>query len=232
MNDNDFKDEEKIEFANKIISLYYNKNFGSTSKTDFETLIFSEYIEHLLRNNKDIDDYTVSKELGITQNRVRNLKERKELKYPREEFDWKQSFIKSFENAKYDENKHQIRVLIQDVNVMNEIRHYIEINGWYDEVSLNKKLLNLSLNCCVEVFGDFDNNKIFSKSNLKKIKNINTNGTLEEVKNLFDDFTKERFMEFLKSASIEAIVNALEILPFGGLAGDAIKKLIKIMRGM
>ena len=44
-----FSNEEKIALFDKISALYYNKNFGSTSKSDFETLLFSEYIEHCLR---------------------------------------------------------------------------------------------------------------------------------------------------------------------------------------
>ena len=85
----EFSDSEKIKFFNEISSRYFNKNFASMSKIDIETLIFSEYIEHCLRNRLEIDDYTISKELGITQSRVRTLKERKELKYPHDEFDWK-----------------------------------------------------------------------------------------------------------------------------------------------
>ena len=75
----EFTSEEKNALFDKIAAMYFNKNFGSTQKADFETLLFSEYIEHCLRFKLPFDDYTISKELGITQSRVRSLKERKEL---------------------------------------------------------------------------------------------------------------------------------------------------------
>ena len=44
-----FDDKQKIIVFNKIASLYFNKNFGTTSKADFELLMFSFFI----RNSKD-----------------------------------------------------------------------------------------------------------------------------------------------------------------------------------
>lgn len=86
-----FTNDEKIIVFDKIAALYFEKNFGSTTKADFETLLFSEYIEHCMRCGEPYDDYSLSKKLGITQLRIRSLKERKELKYPCSDFDWKDS---------------------------------------------------------------------------------------------------------------------------------------------
>ena len=80
-----FKDEDKVKAFDKIAEKYYFSNFGSTSKTDFETLMFSIYIEQLLKKNQvdynAYSDYTLSKQLGITQSKVSNLKVRKEMLY-------------------------------------------------------------------------------------------------------------------------------------------------------
>ena len=149
----EFKDEEKIRLFDKLDELYFRKNFGSVSKTDLETLVFSEYIECCIRNNVAYDDYSLSKELGITQSRIRALKERKELKYPLNDDPewWKTPFVNAIKNAKYDDKNHSIKFIVQDVNVMNEVRHYIEMAGWYDECSLNRKLLSIPLDCFTEI---------------------------------------------------------------------------------
>lgn len=81
---NSFSDKEKLAAFDKIAGLYFDRNFGSVSKADFETLMFSIYIEHLLDNDLPYDDYTMSNSLGISESRIRTLKERKQLKYPRE----------------------------------------------------------------------------------------------------------------------------------------------------
>lgn len=74
--------EEKVELFNRIAERYYNHNFGTMLKADMDTLIFSAYIEHCLKNGLPYDDYSLSIALGITESRVRSLKERKQLQYP------------------------------------------------------------------------------------------------------------------------------------------------------
>ena len=56
-------DEERIRLSKKIEELYFRKNFGSLSKADIETLIFSEYIECCISHGEPFDDYSLSKSL-------------------------------------------------------------------------------------------------------------------------------------------------------------------------
>ena len=227
----DFEDKEKIEIFNKIADLYFNKNFGSTSKVDFETLIFSEYIEHCLRSKLPFDDYTISKELGITQSRVRSLKERKELKYPCKSFEWKTDFALAVEKAKYDEKDHYVKFIIQDINVMNEARHYIEEKGWYDECSLNKKLLRIPLDCFTEIcLEDETISEIFSEDAKKKIKKIAKSDNA--INDFLSDFSKEGLKTFLMSAGKESLVSVLSCLPFVGIAKTAFGFLSGVIKGM
>ena len=226
----DFTNEEKIALFDKIAELYFNKNFGSTSKADFETLLFSEYIEHHLRYNHKIDDYTLSKKLGITQSRVRSLKERKELKYPYKDFNWKTAFASAVENAKYDEHDHYVKFIIQDVNVMNETRHFIEEKGWYDECSLNKKLLRIPLNCFTEICLEEESIAVlFSAEAKKEVKKISSSDNA--ILQFLNDFSKDGLKAFLMSAGKEAMLSVLECLPFGGIAKVAFNFLEQAIKG-
>lgn len=221
-------ESEKIKLADKISDFYFEKNFGSMSKSDFETFLFSVYVEHCLDADEDIDDYTLSKQLGITQSRVRTLKERKELKYPREKFNWKESFANEIKNAKYDQNDHYVKVIIQDVNVMIEIRHLIEEKGWYDECSLNKKLLRIPLDCFTEIcLKDEDTSQLFTEENKKLLKKIASANP--ELNSILDNFSQETLKKFFMSASKEAILLVIQALPFGGIAGNAFKFLEKVL---
>lgn len=223
-----FGDEEKISLADKILDGYFRKNFGSMSKSDFETLIFSEYINHCIKNHEKYDDYTLSKQLGITQSRIRALKERKELKYPSEDLNWEDSFADAVTNAKYDKSDHYIKLIIEDVNVMNEIRHYIEQRGWYDECSLNKKLLKISLDCFVEIcLKDVNENLVFSddaKKNMKKLLDSEN-----EIKAFFDDFSKEGLKAFMGRSVKTLLSEVVSILPISGFGGVALKTLASII---
>ena len=227
----EFTPEEKCQLADKIIDLYFKQNFGSLSKSDLETFLFSEYIEHCLDANENIDDYVLSKQLGITQSRIRSLKERKELKYPRKGFDWKKSFAEEIKNAKYDQKDHYVKIIIQDINVMNEVRHWIEEKGWYDECSLNSKLLRVPLSCFAEIcIEDEDVSKLFSEDTKKALSKLgNENTAIEE---LLKDFSKGGFKRFLMSASKEFIKEVLKIIPFGGLAAEAFEFLGNVIEGV
>ena len=227
----EFTGEEKTALFDKISALYFNKNFGSTSKVDIETLLFSEYIEHRLRFNLPFDDYTVSKELGITQSRVRSLKERKELKYPYKEFTWRTAFASAVEKAKYDEHDHYVKFIIQDVNVMNEARHFIEEKGWYDECSMNKKLLRIPLDCFTEIcLEDESISDLFSDETKKRVNKIANSDSA--IMGFLNDFSKEGLKSFLMSAGKEALISVISCLPFGGIAKVAFGFLERAIKGV
>lgn len=226
-----FSDTEKIACFDRIASCYFNKNFGSISKSDLDLLLFSEYINHCKRGGQNCDDYTLSRQLGITQNRIRSLKERKELKYPYDGFDWKQSFAEAAENARYDENDKRVKFIIQDINVQNELRYFMESHGWYDNYSLNKKLINIQIDCFLDICGNLDeDNNIFTEEAKNRIKKIAGNNS--ELNEFISDFTKTGLSRFVMSASKELIGAVLEDLPFGKTAKVAIKCLSDIVKNM
>ena len=71
-------------------------------KSDFEVLIFSIYIEHLLENDLLYDDYSIALQLEISESRVRNLKIKKELQYTYSKYNWKKAFVERIGFAQYD----------------------------------------------------------------------------------------------------------------------------------
>lgn len=231
-----FTDEEKKRLFDKIEELYFHRNFGSTTKSDLETLLFSEYIDCRINHGLSCDDYTLSKKLGITQSRVRSLKERKELKYPTntDENWWRIEFAEAAQNAKYDEQDHCIKFIIQDINVMTETRHYIETRGWYDEISLNRKLLKIPFDCFAEIcLEDESLTELFSEKNRKEVERIckATSGGYG-LRMLTDDFSMDGFKRFLMAASKEAIGLALNALPFGGVAKIAFSAIGNVISDM
>lgn len=228
--DTAYTSAEKERLFDLIAKNYFDRNFGSMSKADFETLIFSEYLEHRLNNGLPYDDYIISKELGLTQDRIRKLKERKELKYPWAGFDWKEIFVRSLENVKLDKSDNYIKVIIQDVNAMNEIRNYVESNGWYDETSLNKKLLRLPLGCLADILLDEKSELVFSKETKDRIKKWEKDSHRDDpsLSNFIKDFTKDGFKSFLSNATGELIKSVVSLIPFGGIAAAAFESISKL----
>lgn len=159
-------EKEKAIAFDQIAEHYYMCNFGSMSKTDFDVLMFSLYLDRILENSEEdlnsYSDYKLSKLLGITQSRISSLKVKKELKYPYAGFDWKQSFLRLSENARYESGK--IKINIPDKNLYIEIKNFIESNGGFVETQLSPSLLQISpeyyLDLMYEMVDDADKPKI------------------------------------------------------------------------
>jgi len=139
--------ESKAVAFDKIAEQYYDGNFGKMSKADFETLLFSIYIEKILDVSEDqpntYSDFRLSKELGITQSKVSNLKIKKQLQYPRA-YNWRQAFARVSDNVHYENGK--IRIQIHDINLYYEIKNAVEENGGYIDMTLTPRLLQISPN--------------------------------------------------------------------------------------
>lgn len=149
-----FADEKtKIEAFDKIAELYYDRNFGSTAKADFDVLMFSLYLDQILKASEEdmesYSDYALSKQLGITQAKVRNLKIKKELKYPYKDFDWRKSFARVCKNAYYVNEK--INIHISDPNLFIELKHFVETLHRDVEITLNPSLFVVSVDVFIEL---------------------------------------------------------------------------------
>ncbi len=142
-----FSNDEKIRIFDEIADHFYTRNFGTFSKADMDLLMFHFYIDKITKENivdDDIDyrscsDYVISKELGITQQRVRNLKVKTQLVYPDSERDWKKQFAKLIANARLEDNK--IYISIPDPNLFIEIENFLDENGKFIEKQMNSKLM-------------------------------------------------------------------------------------------
>ena len=140
-----FSTLEKAAAFDQIAAQFYEGNFGRMSKADLETLMFHLYIEQILKQSEDnfltYSDFRLSKELGISQSRVSNLKVKKQLQYPHA-FQWRDSFARVSQNARYEQGK--IKIQIPDINLYYEIKNAVEESGGYIDVTLTPKLLQIS----------------------------------------------------------------------------------------
>lgn len=58
----------------EIYSLYFKRNFGLASKSEVESILFNLYINDKKNKDEDYSDRCLSRELGISQARVKSLK--------------------------------------------------------------------------------------------------------------------------------------------------------------
>ena len=84
-------DKKKADAFDRIAEKYYFNNFGTFSKSEIDLLMFDIYLEQSIINNKlntnlvnynAVSDYKMARNLGITPQRIRNLKIKKQYVYP------------------------------------------------------------------------------------------------------------------------------------------------------
>lgn len=144
-----FTEKEKAAHFDELAKCFYEANFGTFSKAEFELLMFRFYMEKLMSSSKNNDgtidyhkcsDYKISTDLGITQQRVRNLKVKNHLTRPIE-FQWQKSLVPLLKNARLDNTTGKIEIPIPDPVLLLEIENYLEEAGKYAEPCLKSKLL-------------------------------------------------------------------------------------------
>ena len=229
----DFTSSEKAAAFDRIALHYYQGNFGSLSKTDLEVLLFTILLDHCRQEDSNLDDYSLSKLLGITQSRVRSFKQKSQLQYPVDELAWQSYFVDCIKNARYDETRGLVKLSVPEVNVMIELRQFLLEQGWYDEYQLNPRLFQCRLDTFVLLCGKLDGGTyLLSEEAKKQIEDLKKKlppDAKHSLALIISGQLQEGFIEFAKKATSEAICELLKLLPFGGLAGKAIERLIEII---
>lgn len=229
-----FTDEEKIDMFDRIAERFYCRNFGSFAKADFELMMFNFYMEKLINDNQDhdgtinynkISDYRLSKELGITQQRVRNLKVKKDLIYHNNGFDWVKAFASLTKNARYDNKDQKVYISIPDPSLYLDIQNYIEESGGYIEKQLNGKVLIIRAEYYFDLIVHME-----SEDNQKKI--------IKELKKHFHKTNKEngvfdeRFvgksLVSLSSDIVSVVETIVPLISPGNIVAKALFTLLKL----
>ncbi len=186
----EFTTEEKAAYFDELAKRYYNKNFATLSKTDADLLMFHFYLKKFISQNTDEDgiinfqmcsDFKISKELGITQRRVKGLKEKSQLVYPIE-LQWQKNLRPLLKNARRDNDK--IVIPISDPSLLREAENYIEELGGYTETCVKDKCLIIRpeyyIDLQMEIFDENDRNAVIKELRKELEKSGKANNELDE----------------------------------------------------
>lgn len=174
----DFTDREKINIFDELCNLFFERNFGRTSKSDIEAFMFHYYFNRKVEKSKNDEgiinynkcsDYVISKDLGITQKKVSNLKVMDRLLY-QEDLDWMDDFKRLIKNATYDKTTQYISLHIPDPSLFLEVQNYVEERGGYIEKQLNKKLLRIKAAYFIDLVLQNEPDDINRKAIIKELK--------------------------------------------------------------
>lgn len=146
-----FTDKEKLAFADDILPLFLNKNFGTVQKTEVELMVFHHYLKHCESLNKSVSDLSIGKQLGITPARVRNMK-LKDYLHQDDDSSWKQKLLNQMNETSFEIKGKDILFVVCDVTLMTELRSFLEENGFVNEYSLNPNLFSCSVDVMLKIW--------------------------------------------------------------------------------
>lgn len=211
------------EFLVKIREQCLERNFGTLSKSEFDLLVFHYYLREKQANSLGnyVSDYDIGRDLGLTIQRVRSLRERDALKWATD-VDWKKSFIQSLKLAhcdlKDDVSNSDIKIPVPDVNVMKEVRHYLEEAGLFDDYQLNPKIFQCKLDVLIAICLSFEQkDNDFCKTILKELRNSNDGNVSRAVAE-----REHPNLAALSKAAKKSLQDSIALIPVVGKAcGEA-----------
>ena len=143
----------------------FSKQFGSFSKSDYEILMFTVFLD---TQQEPVRDYDLSIQLGLTESKVRNLRVKSQLLYPKS-LNWIRAISESLEHGFYDRETKQITITIEDPSVQNKIKNVIETNCGHVGFTLNRKqiVLNVESFLILAAFAETDTDETINRINEK-----------------------------------------------------------------
>lgn len=132
-----------------ILSNYLKSGFGTLNKSEIDLIFFSALFQFADAENSS--DYALSKHLHITQQRVRNLKEKASVKYL--PFTLEQAVQVLTQKARHARIEDQyIDIPIYDVRVKTEIEALLEAHNMVMHTQLNPKIFRIRSEDFFELF--------------------------------------------------------------------------------
>ena len=210
------------EFLAKIKEQCLNRNFGTLSKSEFDLLVFHYYLldKQAQVGSAYVTDYEIGRKLGLTIQRVRSLREREALKWPpKEEGRWKERFLDCLKFAHCDEKSGAVKIPVPDVNLIKEIRNYLEIAGLFDDYQLNPKVFQCNLDAlvaiCLDLKSDSDDN--LCRKILDELRDSKDGNVARAVK-----AREQPIRSLIKQAAITGAQETIASIPYIGRASKEI----------
>lgn len=131
----------------EVASLYYDKNFGTISKSETDLFMFKILYRKMQdKTGKKPSEFELAKMLGISKQKIRNMIEKMELKYPiAVNTTWQNEVAKLFGTNAFQcgGSDEEFLLFIDDVVLRYEIENFLASNYLPTEYTLNSHVITL-----------------------------------------------------------------------------------------
>ena len=136
------KDEKYKSFVLEFEDKYLTRGFGSMNKNELEVLFFYLYKEYGDINGKS--NFTLAKELKITESKVKKLSYEAELVYGNNDTDTlRGKFLDVISHAKIQKENDTLRFAVEDKFLRSSIYEDLKQEGYYLDSSFNSEIVSI-----------------------------------------------------------------------------------------
>ena len=231
------KESEALYF---ILTNFLKSGFGTLGKSEMDLILFTCFLKY--SNQENLSDHALSKYLQITQQRIRNLREKASVKYLIiDRIDAITIFINKSKDAKIDDK--YIDVPINDIAVKNEIEAILDEENILLHYQLNPKIFRIRIDDFLEmaiqfelIFSQEKSREIVEKKILDQVKSLaskndSLNKKLTTDKESLGQLTKTTLKEALVKGGLSFGIDLLaSLIPGGVFLSGPVKNLILAIR--
>lgn len=124
-----------------------------------------------------------------------------------------------------------VKISIEDVTLMKEVRHFVRQNGWYDEFQLNPRLFQCRLDCFLLLCSKLDGEIVFTEANKQKLRELEANeDERSAIEKILDHDFEDGFKELVTQSAEDVLCKVLEQLPFGKFGSNIVSSVFAWMK--
>lgn len=205
----DKNDELYKEIGEKIYPLFFSRNFGLATKSEIESMLFSIYLKH--KKEGERSDRILSRELGISETKVKNLKRTcyarydDEIKFPDLliSLSKRESNLMYFKIYKNNNSDLLCRITVSEIVYLDELRTQLNNSGIQFIKSPGTNYLELPMKEAIS---------FFNQENLTD-KNEDLVNLVNDMKKIdFDKNFKTQVVELLENSSLKSAYHTVNAI--------------------
>ena len=192
-----------------FIDQYLAKGFGSMNKNDFEVMIMHWLLQNRL---SDKSNYEISRELKISESKVKRLIYEASLKYDENEKSQNDRLVSVLKRVHIYGEKDEVMFFVEDLSTRSYLMSILKKEGRICDYMLNDEIVVLKSNdffsLLDKLFSDTEKQRIIKQASFHFYGNTEAEGFKELMQDIFSRIV-DRGKDKVADLTIEGIIKLI-----------------------
>lgn len=192
-----------------FINQYLAKGFGSMNKNDFEVMIMHWLLQNRLSGKSN---YEISRELKISESKVKRLIYEASLKYDEDEKSQNDRLVSVLKRVHIYGEKDEVMFFVEDLSTRSYLMSLLKKEGRIGDYRLNDEIVVLKSNdffsLLDKLFSDTEKQRIIKQASFHFYRNTEAKGFKELMQDIFNRIV-DRGKDKVADLTIEGIIKLI-----------------------